>query len=166
MQEKERIFLDNYDAHADALFRFAYFQVSDKEIATDLVQDTFLETWNYLAKNEEGIENIKAFLYHVLRNKVIDHYRKHKTRSLDEITENGKDFPDDKTSAVIEIQAEVSNTLRLLEKMDDKYKEPVLLRYIEGLGVKEIAGIIGETESNTSVLIHRGLEQLRNLAHI
>jgi len=165
MQEKERIFLDNYDAHADALFRFAYFHVSDKETAADLVQDTFLETWNYLAKSEE-IENVKAFLYHVLRNKIIDHYRKHKTRSLDEIAENGIDFPDDKASTAIETQAETSHVLRLLKKMEDKYKEPVLLRYIEGLGVKEIAGIIGETENNTSVLIHRGLEQLKSLAHI
>jgi DNA-directed RNA polymerase specialized sigma24 family protein len=37
---------------------------------------------------------------------------------------------------------------------------------MEGMGVKEIALVLGETENNTSVLIHRGIEQLKKLAHI
>lgn len=163
MQEKENLFLKNYDLHADALFRFVYFQVSNKETATDIVQDVFMETWKYLAGGGE-IENMRAYIYRVARNRIIDHYRKHTSLSLDAIQETGMDFSDEKVN--ITKEAEISHTLRLLKKIDKKYREPVLLRYAEGMGVKEISKTLGETESNTSVLIHRGIDQLKKLAHV
>jgi RNA polymerase sigma-70 factor (ECF subfamily) len=165
MQEKERQFLESYDLYADALFRFAYFQVSDKETATDIIQDVFMETWKYLAAGGE-IGNIRAFLYRAAKNRIIDHYRKHRSLSLDALEEEGLDIPDKKRGESANAEIEVSHLLRLFEKVEKKYREPVLLRYVEGLGVKEVADIIGETENNTSVLIHRGIEQLKQLAHI
>ncbi|MFA5831657.1 MAG: RNA polymerase sigma factor [Candidatus Paceibacterota bacterium] len=165
MQEQEQKFLEGYDTHADALFRFAYFQVSDRETAKDIVQDVFMETWKYLSEGNE-IQNIRAYLYRVARNRIIDHYRKHKSQSLDALREMGAEFSDEKKDAMAAVSAEASLMLRLLEQIDAKYREPVLLRYMEGLGIKELSEILGETESNTSVLIHRGLEQLKKLAHI
>lgn len=165
MQEKEQQFLESYEIYADALFRFAFFQVSDREAAKDLLQDVFMETWKYLAGGGE-IENIRAYLYRVMRNRVIDFYRKHKTQSLDVLQEEGMDFADEQGRRQAEMHIETAHVLRLLEKIEGKYREPVLLRFVEGLGVKEIATILGETEGNTSVLIHRGLEQLKGLAHI
>lgn len=165
MQEKEKQFLESYDAHSDALFRFAYFQVSDREAAKDIIQDVFLETWKYLAGGRD-ILNIRAFLYRTTRNKVIDHYRRHKTDSLDALHEKGIDFKDERGGAAEQSGVEFLHMLRLLEQVDEKYREPVLLRYVEGMGVKEVAEILGETENNTSVLIHRGIEKLKQLAHI
>ncbi|MBI2121041.1 MAG: RNA polymerase sigma factor [Parcubacteria group bacterium] len=165
MQEKENQFLEGYDAYSDALFRFAYFQVSDREGAKDIVQDVFMETWKCIADGGD-IRNMRAYLYRVARNRIIDYYRKHKTQSLDAIHEIGVDFSDEKGVTASEAQVETSHMLRLLDKVEQKYREPVLLRYMEGMGTKEIAEILGESESNTSVLIHRGLEQLKKLAHI
>jgi RNA polymerase sigma-70 factor (ECF subfamily) len=169
MKEKENQFLEGYDAYSDALFRFAYFQVSDREVAKDIVQDVFMETWKCIADGGE-IQNIRAYLYRVARNRIIDHYRKHKTQSLDAMQENsqgnGVDFGDQRGMEADEMKTEASHMLRLLDKVEQKYREPVLLRYMEGMGVKEVAEILGETESNTSVLIHRGIEKLKDLAHI
>jgi RNA polymerase sigma-70 factor (ECF subfamily) len=165
MKEEEKLFLESYDAYSDALFRFAYFQVSDRETAKDIVQDVFMETWKCVADGGE-IRNMRAYLYRVARNRIIDHYRKHKAPSLDAIHETGVDFPDEKGAATREAQIEATHMLRLLDKMDQKYREPVLLRYMEWMGTKEISEILGESESNVSVLIHRGLEQLKKLAHI
>jgi RNA polymerase sigma-70 factor (ECF subfamily) len=165
MQEKENRFLENYDLHADALFRFAYFRVSDREAAKDITQDVFTETWKYLVDGGE-IKNMRAFLYQTARNRIVDHYRKHKSQSLDAIQKSGTDFGDERNKEVSEAETEALHMLRLFEKVDEKYREPVLLRYMEGMGVKEIAEILGESENNASVLIHRGIEQLKKLAHI
>ena len=165
MKEKEQQFLESYDLYADALFRFAYFQVSDNEVAKDIVQDIFTETWKYLVGGGE-IENMRAFLYRTARNRIIDHYRKHKSQSLDAILESGPDFSDERVAEISEAETEASHILRLLERVEKKYREPVLLRYMEGMGVKEIALVLGETENNISVLIHRGIEQLKKIAHI
>jgi RNA polymerase sigma-70 factor (ECF subfamily) len=139
--------------------------VSDREVAKDIVQDVFMETWKCIADGGD-IQNIRAYLYRVARNRIIDHYRKHKSQSLDTFQESGVDFGDERGGIVAEAQIEASHMLRLLDGVEQKYREPVLLRYVEGMGTKEVAEILGETESNTSVLIHRGLEQLKKLAHI
>ncbi len=68
----------------------AFFKVNDRSLGEDLVQNTFLKTWAYLVKGGK-IETMKAFLYHILNNLIVDEYRKHKTTSLDALVENGFD---------------------------------------------------------------------------
>jgi RNA polymerase sigma-70 factor (ECF subfamily) len=166
MQEREKEFLESYDLYVDELFRFAYFKVSQQEVAEDIVQDVFIDTWQYLV-NDNKIENIRAFLYRAVRNKIINHYRKKKTGSLDRLFEEGFDVSDEKSGQdAIYMNVEKNHLLHLLEKVDQKYREPVILRHVEGLDIKEIAEIVSETENNVSVMIHRGMEQLKKLAHI
>ena len=66
----------------------AFFEISDRDISQDLVQNTFIKTWSYLLKGGK-IDIMKAFLYHVLDNLIVDQYRKHKTSLLDFLMEKG-----------------------------------------------------------------------------
>ena len=54
----------------------AFFKLSNHETGEDLVQHTFMKTWIYLVKGGK-IEIMKAFLYHILNNLIVDEYRKH-----------------------------------------------------------------------------------------
>lgn len=60
---------------ADELFRWALYRTSNREIAEDLVQDTF-----YAAiKSSNSFQNkskVKTWLFSILNNKIIDHHRK------------------------------------------------------------------------------------------
>ncbi len=49
----------------------AFFKVNNRAISKDLVQDTFIKTWIYLVKGGK-IDIMKAFLYHVLNNLIVD----------------------------------------------------------------------------------------------
>jgi DNA-directed RNA polymerase specialized sigma24 family protein len=71
----------------------AKFRVNDPVVCDELVQDTFIKTWNYLLR-EGKIDLMKPFLYHILNCLIIDEYRKHKNMSLDLLIENGFDFQD------------------------------------------------------------------------
>ncbi|MCG8601728.1 MAG: sigma-70 family RNA polymerase sigma factor, partial [Verrucomicrobiales bacterium] len=62
-------------AYRDYLIRFALQRVSDYGTAEDLVQDTFLSGWN-ARKKFRGDCNERTWLTGILRNKVIDHYRR------------------------------------------------------------------------------------------
>ncbi|MFM2357608.1 MAG: hypothetical protein RJA61_345 [Candidatus Parcubacteria bacterium] len=166
MNETEIIqsnFLKAYDEYADALFRHCYFRVSSREVALDLTQDIFTKTWEYLSQGKE-VKNIKAFLFQVARNIVIDYYRKHKSVSLDVELENGVQFEDmhSETGA----RSEISHMLSALEKLPEQYREILRLRYIDDLSVSEIAETIGEKENAVSVRIHRGVEKLKEILHI
>jgi DNA-directed RNA polymerase specialized sigma24 family protein len=67
---------------------YSFFKVHNHATSDDLVQDTFMKTWKYLARGGK-IEIMKAFLYHVLNNLIVDEYRKRKTGSLDVLLEKG-----------------------------------------------------------------------------
>jgi len=53
--------------------------------------------------------------------------------------------------------------MSFLASIPEKYRDAIYLQYVEGLSVKEIAEITGETENNISVRIHRGLQKLRSI---
>ncbi len=62
-------------AYSDKLFSWAFHKTSSKEIAEDLVQDTFLSAYNKLA-TFQGKSQPKTWLFSILNNKIIDYYKK------------------------------------------------------------------------------------------
>src|SRR3989344_5622010 len=84
----EQEFLKAYDDLADAIFRHCYFRVSDRDKAKDITQDTFTKTWEYIARGGK-VESIKAFLYRVANNLIVDEFRKKKELSLERLADSG-----------------------------------------------------------------------------
>lgn len=159
----EKVFMESYEEFSDAIFRYTLFQTSNRQTAIDISQDTFIKTWQYLQKGEE-IENIRAFLYRVAKNLIIDHRRKKKSYSLDEMTEYGVDFRTEE-DLVEEQQKEFEKqkVLKTIEEVDEKYREILILRYIEEMSIKEIGEVMDKSQNHVSVMIHRGIEKLKKL---
>lgn len=63
------------ELYSDSLFSWAYYKISSKEIAEDLVQETFMVAVQSLSKYE-GKSNPKTWLFAILKNKITDHFRK------------------------------------------------------------------------------------------
>ncbi|MDP3962934.1 MAG: RNA polymerase sigma factor [bacterium] len=158
----EQQFLQAYDAYGDAIFRHCYFRVFRRDRAKELSQEVFIRVWEYLSAGKK-IENIRAFLYRVANNLIIDESRKRKEWSLDALQEEGFDpkSPVDpsRRNAILEGKF----ALEKIEHLDAKYREVVIMRYIDDLQPKEIAQILGESENVVSVRIHRGVKQLREI---
>jgi len=160
MTESDR-FLKTYDEYADAIYRHCYFRVYDEERARDLMQETFMRTWQYIADGKE-IQNMRAFLYRVANNLVIDEFRKKKELSLDELAESGFD-PGVDEKEKIHASVEANQILLLLDKLDEKHREVLILRYVEDLSFKDIAKVLGETENAITVRAHRALKKVKEL---
>lgn len=159
----EQQFLEAYEKYSDAIFRYCWSQTSDREKALDLSQETFTKTWEYLAQGKEILQ-IKAFLYRVALNAIIDHRRKHKTQSLDAMMEEGFDYQEEHPSAERTQSAfDSKKAIAVISQLDDKYKDVLMMRYAEDMSIKEIADITGESENNISVRIHRGLAKMEDL---
>ena len=56
---------------------------------------------------------------------------------------------------------DAEKALELIEELPVVYREVIILRYVDGLGPKEISELIEETENVVSVRIHRGLKFLK-----
>lgn len=159
-------FLKAYDEYSDALFRHAIYRLSDRERAVEIVHDTFTKAWGYLRGGHE-IDSYKSFLYKVMNNLIIDEYRRRKETSLDAILAGeGVDegaFSELHAGSIEEVtfSMDAKRALDLINELPVVYREVIILRYIDGLGPKEISELIEETENVVSVRIHRALRLLR-----
>lgn len=158
----ERYFLTAYDEHSDALFRHVLIRVRDRETAKDIVQEAFSRTWLYLSEGKK-IEYIRAFLYRVANNLIVDGSRKKKSTSLDALMDDdGFEVKDESTKDPTHIQA-TREAISMLENMDEIYRTVITMRFIEEMSPGEIARALGVSENVVSVRIHRGIERLQKI---
>jgi RNA polymerase sigma-70 factor (ECF subfamily) len=157
----EKDFAAAYDQHADAIFRHCYTRTGNRALARDLTQETFLRAWGSVAEGA-AIDNLRAFLYRIATNAVIDHVRKAKEYSLDFMMEEGFD-PASRGHQAIAAKAEYGDFMRALTQLDDTHKTAVSMRLIDDMSPREIAKILNEPENTVSVRIHRGIKKLKEL---
>jgi RNA polymerase sigma-70 factor (ECF subfamily) len=160
--ELESRFLAEYDAHADLLFRHVLLRVRDREAARDIVQEAFSRTWLYLSEGKK-IEYLRAFLYRVANNLIVDGARKKKSSSLDAMMEDdGFEVVDEsvKDPSILPQTREVAEHLKSL---DEIYRVAITKRFFEEKSPKEIATELGVSENVVSVRIHRGIERLSRM---
>ncbi len=164
----EERFLKAFHEYGDALFRHATLRISDRERAIDLVHDAFTKVWTYV-RGGHDIENYRPFLYKVLNNLIIDEYRKQKESSLDALFEReGVDegnFPELSESTVEALAATIDGkqAFDLIGRLPAVYREVLIMKFVDGLGPREMSTLIEETENVISVRIHRGLKLLRDI---
>lgn len=161
MEPTEEEFMRAYDAYGEALFRHSYYRVFDRERAKELVQDAFIRTWEYIQQGHK-VENLRAFLYRVLNNLIINESKKKKTLALEALQEQGFDPSFDPRHA-IEISLEVKRVRKLLELLEPRDRDIILMRYVDDLGPRDISLITGETENVISVRLHRAVKSFRAL---
>ncbi len=157
----ENDFIKSFDQYSDQIFRFCLSKTSKKEVAEDLTQEAFMNTWQAISRGLV-VENMRAYLYAAARNLVTDYYRKKKSSSLDEMMEGGFDVGDEHASSALN-QTEVNFVVKAINNLDEKYREPVYLRLVEGMGPAEIAELLGESENTISVRINRGVKKVREV---
>lgn len=164
----EERFLTSFDEYSDPLFRHAMYRLSDRERAIELVHDTFTKAWVYI-RNGHEIDSFKPFLYKILNNLVIDEYRRRKETSLDSLFEKeGVDegsFSELHEGSIEELtfSLDAKKASELISELPLQYREVLTLRYVDGLGPKEISELIEETENVVSVRIHRALKTLKDM---
>lgn len=155
-------FLAAYEQHADALFRHCLLRVRDRELATDIVQETFSRAWLYLSEGKK-IDYVRAFLYRVANNLIVDASRKKRTSSLDAMMDEDGFEPHDETAKdPVEIP-QTREAVALLRSLDEIYRTAITMRYLDEMSPREIAQTLGVSENVVSVRIHRGIAQLAKL---
>jgi len=150
-----------HDDFAKGMNRHAFFKVNNRATGEDIVQDTFTRTWSYLVRGGK-IDIMKAFLYHILNNLIVDEYRKRKTVSLDVMIEKGLEPISGDSGKLLNL-LDGKAALVLIQRLPEKYQKVMRMRYIQDLSLKEMALITGETKNAMAVQAHRGLEKLKLL---
>lgn len=152
-----------HDDYEGGLLRRAMFKTNDNETSEDLVQTTFLKTLVYLQKGGK-IDLMRSFLNHVLNDLIIDEYRRRKNQvpSLDVLLENGFEPGSSDLDRRINILDGEALVL-MIPLLAEKYAVVIRLRYVEGMSLKEMSLLTGQSENTVAVQVHRGLAQLRKM---
>lgn len=152
-------FKELYERNRLSVFRYIYgLTGGPQDEVEDLTAETFLRAWKARHRFEGDMDSAIGWLIRIAKRLVIDGYRRmlHATRGL------SADYQFESTPEQIAIVSEQKRFLfRLLADLPDEQREILVLRYMLGWRVNDIAHHIGATENNVSVIIHRTLSKLR-----
>ena len=162
------------DLYADYLFNFTITRVNDREIAKDLVQDTFFAGLKSM-KNFKGEASERTWLISILKRKIIDYYRKINSKKgkaevrmtyvsedqegdwLEERVEDGSRLNAQETLENSELGDAIYDCMgKLSEKQATVFKMKTILGY----ETETICNELNITASNLWVLIHRARMQM------
>jgi RNA polymerase sigma-70 factor, ECF subfamily len=150
------------------LFRYLLYITGNRERAEDFFQETWIRVLER-GHQYDGKSKFEAWLFSIARHLVIDWQRQKKAQSLDALTspEEGApmEFPGDNPSPLhLVLTSESEATVQAsLEKLPAIYREVLLLRFQEELGLVEIATVLSAPLSTVKSRLYRGLEDLRSL---
>lgn len=153
-------FVTVHDLYQNAILRYCMRNSHDTELGQDLSQETFYRFWLCLERNDT-IEHVRAFLYRIALNLIVDHYRKKRETSLDQLRDAGFEPSVDLWHQTYS-RLDAERPQRALRKMQEPYRQTLHQHLILGLHPREIAAITGESSNVISVRIFRGLKHLRS----
>ncbi len=141
--------------YSDMLYKICFLILKNEQDVKDVLQETFIK---YMTKSPafESEEHKKAWLIKVSQNKCkefLRFHKKHAALSLDEI----EDF------AVVTdgIEYERVELLSLVWNLNYKLKSVVILYYLEGYSVKDVAEMLGISEASVKKRLERARKELR-----
>ncbi len=159
LKEKEKLFESHYEEWSEAVFRFLYYKIGDKELCEDLVHDVFVKYWNRIEIDE--IRNIKNYLFTIARNLMINEVRHQKVilKYQQNFTLGSIDSP--------HFELETSEFKRRLENaisnLPEGQREVFLMNRIEGLKYREIAELLQISQKAVEKRMTKALQVLRKI---
>lgn len=134
----------------DALHTFAYHLTYEEEFAKDLVQETYLKAYRFLDKYKRGT-NAKAWLFKILKNAYINHYRKKSKRPTKVDFEDIISYHDSENESntkYFDLREEIFESMMgdevtiAINSLPVDFRTVILLCDIEGFTYDEISKIV------------------------
>ena len=143
-----------FERYMNLLYRLCYSILLVREDAEDAVQDVFLKYYRKQPTFADE-DHEKAWFIRVAVNHCKDVLRRRKLREFIPLSEVEEQL------AQREAEEDDSGVLQALCELTDRYRIVMILHYLEGYSVKEVAKLCGITQSAVKMRLSRGREQLK-----
>lgn len=144
-----------YDAWSEELFRFAFYRLSSREDAEDVVQEAFLR----VAKNDPSqLKEPRAYLYRAIQNGCNDYLRRR--RPTFEIDQRLTKEPEVEEREALEEAAQIN---QLLNKLPEEQSEVIRLHLHGNLKFTEISEVLNLSASTLKSRFAAGIERLKKM---
>ena len=166
LQDK-RYFGELVDRYEGKLTRYvARLGVRNPDDQLDVLQEIFLKVYRNLNGFDTALK-FSSWVYRIAHNEAISWYRKKNVRPEGHLIADSEEIigfiSSAETAPDEQFDQQVNATMvqKALSKLDDKYRQVIILRYFEHQDYEEISDILQIPVGSVGTLLHRGKKQLR-----
>jgi RNA polymerase sigma-70 factor (ECF subfamily) len=152
--------------YKDKLYRYILRLTNiDPEEGEDILQDVFLKVYLNLNDFDTSLK-FSSWIYRITHNQVISHHRKTKARPQG----NSATIDDDEVKNImadLDIEKEVDigllreNIDKVLLRLDDKYRNVLVLKYLEEKNYQEISDIIKRPMGTVATYLNKAKQEFK-----
>lgn len=150
-----------YDLYSKAMYNICYRMCNSAEEAEDVLQESFINAFSHL-EHYRGTASFGAWLKRIVVNNAINHIRRRKMNlvPLEDHTSvaETQDFSSDE-----DLILQVERVKECISRLPDGYRVVFSLYLMEGYDHKEIAEILGVSESTSKSQYNRAKKKLKEL---
>ncbi|PWJ56835.1 RNA polymerase sigma-70 factor (ECF subfamily) [Dyadobacter jejuensis] len=159
-QDSQEAFEELYDRYFKVLYNFAYSKIDDEYISQEIIQELFVTFWQQ--RHENVIKSCRPYLFGMLRNLILLHYRKEYTRQRHY---NEWVLTHDDVSDLLPDQPALTNELQIryekgLEILPPKCRQVFLLSR-QGRTYRQIASELSISEKTVEQHISKAIQMLK-----
>ncbi|MFT8363110.1 MAG: RNA polymerase sigma factor SigW [Sporolactobacillus sp.] len=162
-------FAEMVDDYKNKVYIICFRMVGDRQEAEDLTQETFLRAFRFIGQFD-STRKFSTWLFRIATNLSIDALRRKKPGvsldaelpgteglALESVLPDKQATPDEQM-----VQSELEAAVQKeIQRLPEKYRTAIILKYMEDLSLKEISEIMGIPVATVKTRIHRGREMLR-----
>lgn len=164
-QKDKESFVVLYHRYKDKIYWYLWTLLNfNSEDAQNITTDTFIKIYEYCKKNE--VDNFNALIYRTAHNLAVNRIKKNqlnKTIEDDELFEYIPNHQDEELKENVDRKFKQEIINKLLQRLDEKYREVIYLYYYEEKSYDEIADMIGSNKNSVWTLISRAKKQMQTL---
>lgn len=156
-------FEDVFKEHHQELEQFLRRQVGDPDMAADLLQDTFIR-FKPLYENPPGVQKVRAYLFRIARNLVIDHFRREQVRRTDNVPEEElAEIPSEAAGpdVLAASQQRLEAIRAAVAQLPPRCREVFIMSRVQGMTLAEIGEALGISPKTAFSHFTRALQLLK-----
>lgn len=151
----QEILIEYIKENQDKLYKIAYTYTKDKDLSLDVVQESITKALEHIGSLKHE-EYVKTWFYRILINESIKSSRKNKNLEEYELLDNvatDKKYDEELIESI--------DIYKNIQKLNEKLKTVIILRFFENLKIEEIAYITKTNVSTVKSRLYKGMEELK-----
>lgn len=163
-QIDDEVFVEIYDIYYKNLYNYVCFRINNHYDAEDLVSTVFVNVIKRFSTYNPDKASLEAWLVGIAKNVVNDYLRSRMSKkfvSVDNLLFMASPYAQPDQLALQNEEYRV--IMNAMSRLKEKDRQVLSMKFVTELKNTEIAGLLGISESNVAVSIHRSLKRLKKL---
>ncbi|WP_395008147.1 RNA polymerase sigma factor [Undibacterium sp.] len=166
-----KAFRDLYESSAPKLFSFILRILQNRELAEEVLQESFVNIWNNAASYQSSLASPMTWMTTIVRNRAFDLLRKLNNGQHLQVSYEADEFendlwqtmesPDANPEQALGLSQDAASLARCMTKLEGLHRQAMSLAYFHDLSHSEVADQMQLPIGTVKTWIRRGLEKLR-----